>query len=81
MTHTLSGLQKHGLITILPNPKDGRSKCVWLTAAGQEFRDQSIAKVGLAIADLLAHFDQQKIADVLPILKELRVYPDENREE
>lgn len=87
MTHTLSGLQKHGLITIQPNPiqsnpKDGRSKCVWLTtAAGEEFRDQSIAKLGLAIADLPAYFYQQKIADVLPILKELRVHLDENRKE
>ena len=55
---------------------------MWLTtAAGEEFRDQSIAKLGLAIADLPAYFYQQKIADVLPILKELRVHLDENRKE
>ena len=80
MTHTLSGLERHGLIEMRPNPKDGRSKCVWLTEQGREFRQQSIEKLGLAMTDLAEHIDPQKIARLLPTLKELRIYLDENRD-
>ncbi|MCJ8338929.1 MAG: MarR family transcriptional regulator [Pseudomonadales bacterium] len=80
MTHTLSGLEKHGLIEMRPNPKDGRSKCVWLTDQGREFRQASIEKLGLAMTDLAEHFDLDKIAQILPTLKELRIYLDENRD-
>ncbi|MCJ8297516.1 MAG: MarR family transcriptional regulator [Pseudomonadales bacterium] len=80
MTHTLSGLEKHGLIEMRPNPKDGRSKCVWLTDQGREFRQESIEKLGLAMTDLAEHFDPDKIAQILPTLKELRIYLDENRD-
>ena len=41
MTHTLAGLDAKGFITFRPNPRDGRSKCVWLTDAGREFRDHA----------------------------------------
>ena len=80
MTHTLSGLEKHGLIEMRPNPKDGRSKCVWLTDQGREFRQESIEKLGLAMTDLAEHFDPDKISQILPTLKELRIYLDENRD-
>ncbi|MBD5771471.1 MarR family winged helix-turn-helix transcriptional regulator [Marinomonas colpomeniae] len=79
MTHTLSGLEKHGLIEMLPNPKDGRSKCVWLTDKGRAFRGESIEKLEDYITDIAEHFDLQKIATTLETLKELRIYLDENR--
>lgn len=31
MTHTVSRLVKHRLVEMRPNPKDGRSKRVWIT--------------------------------------------------
>ncbi|EPJ50076.1 MAG: MarR family transcriptional regulator [Osedax symbiont Rs2] len=80
MTHTLSGLEKHGLIEMRPNPNDGRSKCVWLTEQGREFRQESIEKLGFAMSDLAQHIDPQKIEKILPTLKELRIYLDENRD-
>ncbi len=43
MTHTLSVLEKHKLVQMKPNPKDGRSKNVWITALGREFRDNAIS--------------------------------------
>jgi len=79
MTHTLSGLEKHALIEMRPNPKDGRSKCVWLTEKGRAFRLESIEKLGGYMSDIAEHFDQQKIADTLTTLKALRIYLDENR--
>jgi len=79
MTHTLNGLEKHGLIEMRANPKDGRSKCVWLTDQGRAFRAESIEKLGSYMADIAEHFDQQKITDTLATLKALRIYLDENR--
>jgi len=80
MTHTLSGLEKHGLIEMRPNPNDGRSKCVWLTEQGREFRQESIEKLGLAMSDLSQLIDPQKVENILPTLRELRIYLDENRD-
>ena len=79
MSHTLSGLEKHGLIEMRPNPKDGRSKCVWLTDQGRAFRGETIEKLGGYMAGGAEHFDQQQIAATLATLKQLRVYLDENR--
>ena len=45
MTHTLMGLEKHGLIEMRPNPKDGRSKCVWITEAGVSLRNGTIERL------------------------------------
>ncbi|OUS34277.1 MarR family transcriptional regulator ['Osedax' symbiont bacterium Rs2_46_30_T18] len=80
MTHTLSGLEKHGLIEMRPNPNDGRSKCVWLTEQGREFRQESIEKLGLAMSDLSQLIDPKKVENILPTLRELRIYLDENRD-
>ncbi|MFT5708983.1 MAG: DNA-binding MarR family transcriptional regulator [Oceanospirillaceae bacterium] len=79
MTHTLHGLEKHGLIQMLSNPKDGRSKCVWLTDEGKKFRGESIQKLGASITGITEHIEPTKIAEILPILQELRKYLDENR--
>jgi DNA-binding MarR family transcriptional regulator len=79
MTHTLHGLEKHGLIEMLSNPSDGRSKCVWLTELGRKFRNESIKKFGGSISGIAEHIDSKKIAEILPTLKELRQYLDENR--
>ena len=64
---------------MLSNPSDGRSKCVWLTELGRKFRNESIKKFGGSISGIAEHIDSKKIAEILPILKELRHYLDENR--
>jgi len=45
MTLTLAGLEKHGLVEMRPNPVDKRSKQVWLTTAGKQFRDDALLKM------------------------------------
>lgn len=79
MTHTLSGLSKHGLIDMRPNPDDARSKQVWLTEAGRALRENTIARMGPDFQRVAAAFPPEKIAAVLPILQELRIFLDENR--
>ncbi|MGI1663776.1 MarR family winged helix-turn-helix transcriptional regulator [Palleronia sp. KMU-117] len=81
MTHTLQGLEKAGLVAVVPNPKDGRSKCVMLTDAGRAFRDQAITDLGPDIARIAAVIAPGRVADVLPLLGDLRAYLDGERNE
>lgn len=81
MTHTLGGLQKHGLVDIRPNPKDARSKCVWITDAGRTLREETIAALApdlRAVAEVVSPTDLDR---VLPILEKLRQYLDQARDE
>lgn len=79
MTHTLAGLEKAGLVEMRPNPEDGRSKQVWLTEAGRALRARTIAELVGDYSDLGQAVDPERLAQVLPVLTELRVYLDENR--
>ncbi len=81
MTHTLGGLQKHGLVDIRPNPKDARSKCVWITDAGRTLREETIVALApdlRAVAEVVSPTDLDR---VLPILEKLRQYLDQARDE
>lgn len=80
MTHTLSGLEKHGLIDMRPNPEDGRSKCVWLTDAGRTFRNEAIAALGPDMAELAERYPPEFIEDVTPKLAEIRKFLDAARD-
>ena len=80
MTHTLSGLEKHGLIDMRPNPDDGRSKCVWLTEAGRDFRNEAIAALGPDMAQFAERYPPEFIEDVTPKLAEIRKFLDAARD-
>lgn len=80
MTHTLSVLEKRGLILMQPNPDDGRSKSVILTDLGQKFRDEAIAASTPFFANFAAQFPPEKLKDVLPILAEMRIFLDKERD-
>ena len=79
MTHTLAGLEKHGLIEMRPNPEDGRSKTVHLTDAGRTFRQDAIDAFSPDIALMLETIPASEFAKLLPILTRIREYLDENR--
>lgn len=80
MTHTLSGLARHGLIRFEPNPRDGRSKCVRITEAGRRFHGDAIAAIGPDLAALAARIDTAHLAGTLPALRELRAALDAMRD-
>lgn len=81
MTHTLAGLEKHGLIEMRPNPDDKRSKQVWLTPAGKQFRDDALAKLVPLIGELGRRFSSKRVAAMLPELTEFRAVIDQLRDE
>jgi DNA-binding MarR family transcriptional regulator len=80
MTHTLSGLAEAGLVRLLPNPGDGRSKCVMLTDKGRRFRAEAIARLTPDFARMADQVDVQSLAAVLPLLSQLRSHLDSSRD-
>lgn len=80
MTHTLSGLEKAHLIEMRPNPDDGRSKCVWITNQGRQFRENAIAGLGPDVAAIAGEFPPDQVAEALPHLTALRKILDAARD-
>lgn len=72
MTHSLAVLERHGLIEMRPNARDGRSKCVFLTDAGRAFRLAAIHRLQPDMAAVAARYPVDRLAAVLPVLAELR---------
>ena len=80
MTHTLAGLEERDLIRMAPNPKDARSKCVWITDAGRTFREEAIASLAPDIDRLAARLPEREIEALLPGLATVRRVLDEDRD-
>jgi len=79
MTHTLQGLESHGLIKLVPNPDDGRSKLVHLTKAGKKMHDDIVKALVPNMKQMAKEFDLDLLATALPALRELRIYLDQKR--
>ena len=80
MTHSLAGLSSRGLVEMRANPKDGRSKCVWLTEAGRAFREAAIGALAEDAARLAPQLDLQGIMEMVPKLAEVRMVLDRDRD-
>jgi DNA-binding MarR family transcriptional regulator len=80
MTHTLAGLERHGLVDIRPNPRDKRSKCVFITDAGRRFREDAITALAPDLAEIAEAFPVGEIEPVLEKLTALRVWMDARRD-
>ena len=80
LTHTLSGLEKHGLIDMRANPKDGRSKLVFITEAGRAFRMEAIMAIGPDIMDIAKVFPPEMISELVPRLAAIRIFLDKRRD-
>lgn len=81
LTHTLAKLDADGLIAFRANPKDGRSKLVYLTDAGRAFREKAITDLGPDMVDVLTRIDAEDLAAILPTLTKLRTIMDAMRDE
>jgi len=80
MTHMLSILEKHEFIQIGPNPKDGRSKSVFITEKGEAFRMKTIQKLAVAFQGFAEEFSMEELGSVLGKLAEVREYLDKERD-
>lgn len=80
MTHSLTVLEREGLIEIRKNPQDGRSKLVYMTEAGHNFRAEAIKALAPDIARIAAAFPPESVARLLPELETLRKFLDADRD-
>ena len=80
MTHTLSVLERHALIEIRPNPRDKRSKCVFITAAGRSFREQAINNIAPDLKLVSDRFPAEKMSKIVPYLADVRQFLDAYRD-
>lgn len=80
MTHSLAVLERHGLIEMRPNARDGRSKCVFITEAGRRFREAAIRQMEPRMAAIAARFPVGRIGEALPALADLRRVMDAMRD-
>jgi DNA-binding MarR family transcriptional regulator len=80
LTHTLAGLERRGLVALRPNPGDGRSKQVWITAEGRALRDTVIAAMEPDIATIAPGFPPDSVEAILPALTALRRILDAQRD-
>lgn len=72
MTHTLIVLEKHGLVRIEPNPRDGRSKLVWLTPKGRTLRGVAITALGPDLAALASRIPAETVEPLRAAIGQLR---------
>jgi DNA-binding MarR family transcriptional regulator len=80
MTNTIQRLEARGLVTVVPDPVDGRAKRVLLTPEGRTMRDRAIGGLGPAIEAMAAQIDPPDFRAALPFLKRLRAYLDAERD-
>ncbi len=79
ITHVLSGLVKRNYVVFRSNPADKRSKTVWLTDEGRQFREDSILALSPDFEELLQKIDESEITKILPELNRIREIMDEMR--
>jgi DNA-binding MarR family transcriptional regulator len=81
LTYTLAGLENQGLAELRPNPSDKRSKQVWLTPAGKQFRDDALSDLAPVFAMLGRQFSPERVSTLLPELSAFRRLLDQLRNE
>ncbi len=80
LTHSLAVLEREGLIEMRRNPKDGRSKLVYITQAGRNLRQETIDSLAPDVRRIAAAFPPDRVARLLPDLEALRKFLDADRD-
>lgn len=72
MTHMLKVLQRHGLVEVVPNAADKRSKLVRATGKAAPFLDETMAALRPELEAVIAGVGLETVADALPGLEAIR---------
>ncbi|HIC82627.1 MAG TPA: MarR family transcriptional regulator [Kiloniellaceae bacterium] len=80
MSHTLAALSERAFIRIEPHATDRRSKLVYLTPQGRRFHRKAIASLDPLFDALEKGLDLDSVIAVLPALRAVRVFLDDNRD-
>jgi DNA-binding MarR family transcriptional regulator len=83
MSHTVAVMEARGLVRLEPNPRDGRSKCLWLTPKGRTLAALGRTAVEGDLSQVAALADEDEVArlsaDLLSLaarLSDQRRFPD-----
>jgi len=79
MTNTLKRLLARELITVSPDPEDGRKKRVFITPKGRITRDQCIQGAVPLFDTLKNQLNEHEFKRAIPFLQKLREILDEQR--
>lgn len=80
MSHTLAGLERAGLVRLGANERDRRSKRVWIEPAGRDLRERVISLMVPLLGGFASGFPPERVAEVLPLLEEMRAWLDAERD-
>jgi DNA-binding MarR family transcriptional regulator len=80
MTSTLARLERSGLVSIRPDPSDGRGKLVSITQAGRAMRQRCIMQVAQLAPALAGIAPASEIEAILPTLRAIRIKLDAARD-
>lgn len=73
MTSTLSRMERAGLVTIRPDPADGRAKLVSLTSEGRAMRETCISALLPLLPLINSVVSNAELSTLLPALRKIRV--------
>lgn len=73
MTNTLGHLERGGLIVIVPDESDGRSKRIDITAEGEASRQRALEAIGPELNYLWDRLPVGSVKATLPVLENLHV--------
>ena len=79
MTNTLKKLERHGFISVEEDPDDGRRKLVTITESGRRAHQDSVLRLRPLAAMISGHLPVDDIEKLMPLLRDMRRYLDENR--
>lgn len=80
ITHMIKVLQRHGMVDVVPNAADGRSKLVVATPAAGGFLAEKIQEMQPDLAGAIKEIGIGPFEAVLPELEEIRIYLDAARD-
>lgn len=81
MTHRLGVLATAGMVRLAPNPRDGRSKRVWLTEEGRALRATAMTRLAPDLARLAGRLPPDTVSGLLAPLQQLRTVLDADRDD
>ncbi len=80
MTSTLSRMERAGLVTIRPDPADGRAKLVSLTSEGRAMRETCISALLPLLPLINSVVSNAELSALLPALRKIRIKLDALRD-
>ncbi len=74
MTNTIARLEALGCVQIRDDDADKRRKLVSLTPKGMRVREEAIADVMPVFAEVTQRFGRERLREILPTLRDLRIF-------